>query len=203
MQQRERLGDGLKVQGPIERGVAAADDEHVAVPEILHLAHRVEDGGAFILLDAGERRTLRREGAAARGDHHHFAIENGFGVGREPEAAVPPFQALHPLIEMKLGAERLDLLHQPIGQLLAGHHGQTRNVVDRLLRIELGALSARAVENIDQMAFDVDEAELEHGEQPDRACADDDDVCGDDFVGHESLRIACRECARRDRRAHR
>jgi len=54
--------------------------------------------------------------------------------------------------------ERRDLLEQPVGQLLAGDHGQPRDVVDRLLGIELGALSARAIENVDDMRLDVDEA---------------------------------------------
>ena len=43
------------------------------------------------------------------------------------------------------------------------------NVVDRLLRIKLGALAARPVENVDQVAFEVEQPELEDGEQPDTA----------------------------------
>ena len=77
-------------------------------------------------------------------------------------------QRVHALIEMELGAERLDLLHELVGQLLAGDDGQPGNVVDRLLGIELGALAAGPVENVDDVAFDVDEAELEHGEKPAR-----------------------------------
>ncbi len=76
----------------------------------------------------------------------------GAGIGGEPEAAIASFEALHPLIEMELGAERLDLIHQPVGQLLAGDHGQAGNVVDRLLGIELGALAAGAVENVDDVS---------------------------------------------------
>ena len=61
-----------------------------------------------------------------------------------------------------------------------------RNVVDRLFRIEFGALAARPVENVDQVAFHVEQAELEHGEQADRPCPDDQHIrlgdirsCGD------------------------
>ena len=65
---------------------------------------------------------------------------------------------------------------QPVGQLLARHDRQARNVVDRLLRIELGALAADLVEDVDDVRLDVDETELEHGEQPDRPCADDQGI---------------------------
>ena len=203
MQKRQRLGHRLQVQGPVERRVAAADDEHVAAAEMVHLAHRVEHRVAFILLDAGKRRALRREGSAAGGDHHHLGFDHRAGVGREPEAAVEPLERLHPLIEMELGAERLDLVHELVGQLLAGDDGQAGNVVDRLLRIELGALAAGAVENVDHVALDVDQAELEHGEEADWPSPNDHGIGLDDVFGHGQLRTASRECARRGRRARR
>ncbi len=57
------------------------------------------------------------------------------------------------LAEMELRIERLDLFHQPVGQFLAGDDGQAGNVVDRLFGIKLGALAARPVEDVDQMAL--------------------------------------------------
>jgi hypothetical protein len=83
---------------------------------------------------------------------------------------------------MELGAERLDLLHEPVGQLLPGNHSEARDVVDRLLGIELGALAAGPIENVNHMGLDVDEAELEHGEQPDRACPNDHGIGLDHFI---------------------
>jgi hypothetical protein len=83
---------------------------------------------------------------------------------------------------MELGAERLDLLHEPVGQLLPGNHGKAGDVVDRLLGIELGALAAGPIENVDDMGLDIDKAELEHGEQPDRACAYDHGIGLDHFI---------------------
>ena len=80
---------------------------------------------------------------------------------------------------MELGAEGLDLLHQPVGQFLAGDDRKARNVVDGLLGIELGALPARPVEDVDQMGLEVQKTQLEHGEQPDRARADNGDICFD------------------------
>ena len=83
------------------------------------------------------------------------------------------------LAQMKLGVEGLDLLHQPIDQLLGAAHGQRRNVVDRLIRIELGALAARMRERVDDVRADTQQAELEDLEQAAGSCADDDDVGAD------------------------
>ena len=54
---------------------------------------------------------------------------------------------------MKLGTERLDLLQQPVNQLLGAAHRQRRNVVNRFIRIQLGALTARLLERVDDVAL--------------------------------------------------
>ncbi len=59
----------------------------------------------------------------------------------------------------KVAIERLDLFHQPVGQFLAGDDGQAGNVVDRLFRIKLGALTAGPVEDVDQMGFEIQQAQ--------------------------------------------
>lgn len=84
---------------------------------------------------------------------------------------------------MESGAEWLDLFHQPVGQLLTCDDGQTRNVIDRLLGVELCALPARPVQNVHQVRLEIEQTQLEHGEKPDRACSDDGDVCLDG-AGH-------------------
>ena len=80
--------DRLQVERPVERGVAAADDHHVLVAEILHLAHGIEHRLALVGLDAVDRRALGLERAAAGGDHHDLGEEHLVGIGRQPEAAV-------------------------------------------------------------------------------------------------------------------
>ena len=105
------------------------------------------------------------------------AIDLGAGIGLELPAAVGQLlQRRRHLAEMELRIERLDLLQQPVDQFLAGDDGKARNVVDRFFRIELGALAARPVEDVDQMAFEIEQPQLEHGEQADGAGADNDDV---------------------------
>ena len=83
------------------------------------------------------------------------------------------------------GSNGRDLLHQAVDQLLAGAAWHGRDVVDRLVGIEFGALAADLVEIVDQMALHAEQAGLEHGEQAARAGADDDHVGPDDVLGHD------------------
>ena len=183
VQQRHALGDRMKVERPVERGIAAADDQDVLVAELLHLAHGVEHRGAFIGLDARHRRALRLKRSAARGDHHHLAFEHLAGIGGHAKAGIADLlDRLHHLVEMEGRVERLDLLQQRIGQALAGDEGDAGNVVDRLFRIELGALAADLVEDVDQMRLHVQEAQFENGEQAARARANDQHVGFDRFA---------------------
>ena len=139
---------------------------------------------AFIGLDAGHRRALGLERAAAGRDHHDLALEHLAAVGRDAEARLADaLDALHHLVQMERRTERLDLLHQRVDQALRRDFRDRRNVVDRLLGIKLGALAADLVEDVDEMRLDVEQAELEHGEQPDRAGADDEHV-GLDRIAH-------------------
>ena len=102
-----------------------------------------------------------------------------------PFAVGQLFQPRHHLAEMELRIEGLDLLHQLVHQLLAGDDGHARNVIDRLFRIKLGALAAGAVEDVHQMAFQIEQPQLEHGEQADGARADDGDVGFDGGGSHD------------------
>src|SRR6185436_17419599 len=75
--------------------------------------------------------------------------------------------------------ERRDLLHQPVDEFLRTTHGQRGNVVDGLVRIELGALAAGRAQRVDEMAGHAEQAELEYLEEPAGTCANDQDF-GDD-----------------------
>src|SRR4028118_1121058 len=80
-------------------------------------------------------------------------------------------------------SDLLDLPHQVLDETLARDDRETRNVVDRLLRVKLRALAADLRQDVDQVRLDVEEAELEHGEEADRPRPHDDDVRLD-VVGH-------------------
>ncbi len=180
MDQRDALGDGMQVQHPIQSRIAAADDDHLAAAELLDLAHGVEDGLALEQLDLGNRRLLGHERAAAGRDQHAFGGDLRPRVGGHAEGRMlgvaQRLHLLHHLAHMKDGVERLDLLDQVVDEPLRGHFGEAGNVVNRLFRVEFGALAAGLGQNVDQMAFDVEQPQLEHREQARGARADDDDV---------------------------
>ena len=90
---------------------------------------------------------------------------------------------LHHLVEMKGRPERPDLFHQRVGEALAGDDRERRNVVDRFLRIELGALPADLVEDVDEMRLHVEQAKFKGGEQPAGPRANNEYVSLDRF-GH-------------------
>ena len=75
--------------------------------------------------------------------------------------------------------KRLDLLHQGLGQAVPGDDRNAGNVVDGLLGIELGALAADLVENIDEVRLDIEQTELEHGKKANWPCSDDENVSFD------------------------
>jgi hypothetical protein len=84
---------------------------------------------------------------------------------------------------MELGAKGLDLLEQAIDEFLRSADGQRRDVVDRLVRVELGALPARVSQRVHDVGLDAEQPELEDLEETRRASADDHDVGGDGLAG--------------------
>ena len=171
----------MSVQSSAE--IAAADDQQFLVAELFHLAHGVEHRTAFIGFDARHRRTLRLERAAAGGDHDHLAFEHLAGIGGDAKAGIADLlDLLHHLVEMEGRIERLDLLHQRLGQALTGDQRNAGNVVDRLFRIELGALAADLVEDVDEMHLHVEQAQFENGEQSARACTNNQHIGFDRFA---------------------
>ena len=183
VQQRHALGDRMQIERPVEREIAAADDQDVLVAELLHLAHGIEHRGALIGLDARHRRTLRLERAAACGNHHHLALEHLAGIGRDAKAGIADLlDRLHHLVEMEGRMKRLDLFHQRFGQALAGDEGNAGNVVDRLFRIEFGALAAELVEDVDHMRLHVQQAQFEDRKQAARTRANNQHIGFDRFA---------------------
>ncbi len=185
MQERQASCDRLEIEGPVERAVAAANNQDVLAAEGLHLLDRVKDGLALIALDAGNWRLLRLETAATRGDDHKLRAESQTAIGLQFEIAGLGFAELgHHLIEMESRLEGLDLLQEPVDELLAGYIGKSRYVVDRLLGIKLGALTAGTIEYVDHFAAYIEQPQLEDGEEAARPCAHNDSIGRDNFGAH-------------------
>ena len=127
MHQSQPVRHRREIERPVQRQIAAARDQHVAAAQLLDFAHRVKDRLAFIFFDAGNRRTLRHKTSAARRDHHHRRNQNRARICRKlPAAVVQAVQRLGHFAEMELRVERLDLLQQPVRQLLTGDHAECR-----------------------------------------------------------------------------
>ncbi len=77
---------------------------------------------------------------------------------------------------MHPATEGLYLLEQSLGQLLAGADRDARDIVDRLVRVELGALPAGLTNGVNDLGFEPQEAEFEHLEQTARPGANYDDI---------------------------
>ncbi len=177
-----------QVQRPVERRIAASEDHQLAVMEVGRVLDAIVHLGALKLLHSLERQAARLERAHAGCDHHRTGVEDAAGAGPKMEAAIVTVLELeHLFAEVEHGTERLDLLQQAVDQFLRAAHRQRRNVVDRLVRIELSALSARLFQRVDDVGFDPEQAELEYLKQSRGTRADDGHLGIDDLIGHANL----------------
>src|SRR5262249_6974615 len=97
---------------------------------------------------------LWHEAATARSDDDHRRDEHAARVGIDaPLALGSARERGDHLAEMEDGLEWLDLLEQPVSQLLSGADWNAGDVIDGLFGIELGALPARLVENNEDTRF--------------------------------------------------
>jgi hypothetical protein len=113
-----------EVDHPVERGVAAAEDHEPLTVEPGGVAHPVMDLLVLECIRTLDAEPARLERAESRRDHDGPGDEPGAGRCGEVESAVLAGTQLDDfLAEVKLGAEGLDLLHQPVDQLLGAAHG--------------------------------------------------------------------------------
>ena len=166
--------------GPVERRVAAAADHEVLAVEVRGGLDPVQHLLALEPLDVRHAEAARLEGADAGGNDDRARVEHGARRGRHVEAAVvqlPDFGDF--LAEMIRRVEGLRLFDQAIDEFLCAADGQRRNVVDRLVRVQLGTLPAGLRQRIDDVRRDAEEAEFEDLEQARGAGANDDCFCVD------------------------
>ena len=68
----------------------------------------------------------------------------------------------HLLVEVERRAERLDLFHQAIHEVLRVAHRNGRNVVDGLVGVQLRALTAGLRQRVDDVRLQAKQAKLEN-----------------------------------------
>src|SRR5690606_2215884 len=209
MDQSETARLACQFQRPVERRVATAEDQQSLPGEIRRALHPVMDMAALECLRSFATEPARLKRTEPRRDDHRLGMETRIERRAHQERAVfEPLELRGFLAEMKLCVERLDLLQEPIDELLRGAHGNRRNVVDRLVRIQLAALSSWMLERIDDMCVDAEQPQLEDLEHAARTGSDDDGIRLDrafdqrrfDRIGQPPLLA---RCARRDLRNYR
>ena len=77
---------------------------------------------------------------------------------------------------MKFGVERLDLFHQAVDQFFAAANRNAGNVVDRLVRVELGTLTAGNPHRVEDVRIDSEQAEFENLENTYGPGSDDESI---------------------------
>ena len=123
-----------------------------------------------------ERRPVGSEGADAGGDDHGARLDHrALRCGELPATGLP-FERLDLFAKVIDRIERRGLHPEPADQVGSVDPGEARDVVDRLLGIERGALAADVVEHVDHVAGEPHHAAFEDGEQADRPRAHDDHV---------------------------
>ena len=142
---------------------------------------------SFVRFGALERQSPRLERADAGRDDDGTGIEHGARARHDAEPAAIGGPELDGLFaQVQLGAEGLDLLQQPIDEFLRAADRQGRNVINRLVGIQLGALPARRGQRIEHVRLDAEQPEFEDLEQPRRTGADDDRF-GRDGIAQNAL----------------
>ena len=136
--------------------------------------HAVVHALALELLDALERETPRLKGADARRDDHRPRRELRARARCHVELSARQGLELGDLLaQVELGMEGLHLLQQTVYQLLRTAHRQRRNVVDRLVRIQLGALTPDLGQRVDDDRADAEKSEFKDLEDAHGTGADD------------------------------
>jgi len=173
MDQREGRGFRPQCQCPVQRRVTAAEDGQPLALEDRGIRHPVMDGLPFERVGTIEVQLARLEGAHAAGNEDRLRLEFLAGRRADQEPARLLLERYHLLAQVESRAEGLDLLHQVGNQLRAGTDRNRRDVVDRLVGIQPGALPALGGERVHDVGLDAEQAQLENLEQAAGARAND------------------------------
>src|SRR3990167_6178852 len=177
--------DGIgHLQHGIDGGILAAHHQHLPAGQQRGLGQAVEELSAEVALNPIHLQQARLEGTHTTGDEHAAGDEGLTGTGVQLETTIiARRQGRHLLAEVKTWGEGYDLPQQPIDQFTPGAHLHRGDVVDRLVGVQLYALTAGHRQRIHHLGVDALHAEPEDLEQAHRAGADDQRVTFDGAGG--------------------
>src|SRR4029077_18315494 len=181
MDQRHRFRAAAQLLGPVERGIAAPDDDDALVAELLGIRHAVEDSKPIPRFRAGLRETPRREGANPRGDYDRPRWET-VGLGNQDEMILVPLEGRDVLVQVRLERKLRRLLDERVDQILRQDLRESPGIEDVLLGVERGELPAQLRQGVDDPRRRTAHSRIKGGEQSGGTAANDGDVSY--LVGH-------------------
>jgi hypothetical protein len=176
VQQRHGGGAALdRGEGRVQRRVAVAGDDDAL--SCKRCRQGVDDRASAKGFEALDLQSPRLEGADTAGDDDRAGVEGEASDGLDVEAAIAAGgDPRHGRAEMERHVEGRELLEQALREARPGGRRHGRDVVDRLLAVEEGALATSEWQRVDHVAVDPEQPELERLEQADRSGADDERV---------------------------
>jgi hypothetical protein len=158
-------------QGPVEGGVAAADDDDVVAGVHVELGDEVDHAAAEPAVAGGQG--ARAELAHAGGDQHGARAHDA-AVG-EPDLVLVAVlvEGAGLAVEQVQGVVLAGLGDEFGDEVAAADGGKARDVEDLLLRVHGGDLAAGLRQGVDERGAQAAEAGVVRGEQPGGAGADD------------------------------
>src|SRR5207248_4313985 len=186
-----------EAEQPVERGVAAADDDARPVAEDGLLAYEVVEASALPVVDALDAELARLEGAVP-GGHDQRAAEIRLGGARPDGEELlsvlrDVLQLLHLFAEVHLRAPLEPLLGAELDEIAPEDLRVPRDVVDVLLRVDGRDLAAELLDRVDDPNRCVAVAGVVGGGETGRPRAENRDV--DDVVRAHSGRNGSRPSA--------
>ena len=163
--------------GPIKGTVASTADHHLLSPIEFRILDDVLHATVLVFIETIHRRLARFEAAESSGDRDDGGAVHGTAVGGHDELVLLILDdGLCPLSQGEPGLERCGLCHQLVHQVARENLRIGRNVIDRLLGIDLRTLSPRLRQGVDEVAAQLEQPCFEHGEETAGARTDDEDV---------------------------
>ncbi len=186
MKERVRPPDIKKVQRPVERAVAAADDRKILIRENRFVANAVIKAFAFELLLSLNAEPRRRERTRAGGNDHRFRRQL-FSGRRSQNVSLFIFnQVLRVLAEHEIGMERGALNRHFSREIFGKDLRKSGHIVNVFLGIQREQLSAKLGQAVDDATRHAAQSGIKRGEQSARAAADDRNV---NSLWHSVLRL--------------
>ncbi|GBC72325.1 hypothetical protein HRbin03_00152 [archaeon HR03] len=140
--------DVFEVEGPVDSGVTASDNNHPLVPEHPLVPDRVVDTLVLKPLNRGVPKFTRCKRSMSGGDEHGFGEVDALVSGQLDYSAVKPRQVKNSLGEMESRVVCARLLIQIFRQIFGQYFRESCDVVDEFIWVKGCQLPAIGVQSL-------------------------------------------------------